>query len=196
MDRFSFDDDYVRRLREGDRETAAHFYSYFRDLLLMKLRRRLRSAHAVDEVRQEVFTRTLERLDQVRDGRKLGAFVNTVCNHVLFEFYRADKRAVSIDDQPAVADPGDPDAEFDTARNNARVRRVLETLPARDSEILRAVFLDELDKDEICARYGIDREYLRVLLHRAKSKFREAYMRRKSGRLSISETFGRRLSLL
>ena len=73
MDRFSFDDDYVRRLREGDRETAAHFYSYFRDLLLMKLRRRLSSAHAVDEVRQEVFMRTLERLDQVRDGRKLGA---------------------------------------------------------------------------------------------------------------------------
>lgn len=196
MDRFSFDDDYVRRLREGDRETAAHFYSYFRDLLLMKLRRRLRSAHAVDEVRQEVFMRTLERLDQVRDGRKLGAFVNSVCNLVLLEYYRADKRAVSIDDQPPVADPGDPDAEFDSARNNARVRRVLATLPARDAEILRAVFLDELDKDELCARYGIDREYLRVLLHRAKSKFREAYMRRKSGRLSISETFGRRLSLL
>lgn len=196
MDRFSFDDDYVRRLREGDRETAAHFYSYFRDLLLMKLRRRLRSAHAVDEVRQEVFMRTLERLDQVRDGRKLGAFVNSVCNLVLLEYYRADKRAVSIDDQPPVADPGDPDAEFDSARNNARVRRVLATLPARDAEILRAVFLDELDKDELCARYGIDREYLRVLLHRAKSKFREAYMRRKSGRLSISETFGRRSSLL
>lgn len=196
MDRFSFDDDYVRRLREGDRETAAHFYSYFRDLLLMKLRRRLRSAHAVDEVRQEVFMRTLERLDQVRDGRKLGAFVNSVCNLVLLEYYRADKRAVSIDDQPPVADPGDPDAEFDSARNNARVRRVLATLPVRDAEILRAVFLDELDKDELCARYGIDREYLRVLLHRAKSKFREAYMRRKSGRLSISETFGRRLSLL
>ena len=196
MDRFSFDDDYVRRLREGDRETAAHFYSYFRDLLLMKLRRRLRSAHAVDEVRQEVFMRTLERLDQVRDGRKLGAFVNSVCNLVLLEYYRADKRAVSIDDQPPVADPGDPDAEFDSARNNARVRRVLATLPTRDAEILRAVFLDELDKDELCARYGIDREYLRVLLHRAKSKFREAYMRRKSGRLSISETFGRRLSLL
>lgn len=196
MDRFSFDDDYVRRLREGDRETAAHFYSYFRDLLLMKLRRRLRSAHAVDEVRQEVFMRTLERLDQVRDGRKLGAFVNSVCNLVLLEYYRADKRAVSIDDQPPVADPGDPDAEFDSARNNARVRRVLATLPTRDAEILRAVFLDELDKDELCARYGIDREYLRVLLHRAKTKFREAYMRRKSGRLSISETFGRRLSLL
>ena len=41
---------YVRRLREGDRETAAHFHGYFRELLLLKLRRRLRTLEAIDEV--------------------------------------------------------------------------------------------------------------------------------------------------
>ena len=196
MDRFSFDDDYVRRLRDGDRETAAHFHSYFRDLLLAKLRRRLRSMTAIDDVRQEVFFRTLERLHTLEDGRKLGAFVNSICNNVLFEHYRADKRAVPLDDAVPVAVTTDPDAAHDSARSDARVRRVLATLTGRDTDILRAVFIEEADKDEVCARYGVDREYLRVLLHRAKNKFREAYLRRKSGRMSVVETFGTRSTLM
>jgi RNA polymerase sigma-70 factor (ECF subfamily) len=197
MDLFSFDDDYVRRLREGDRETEAHFYAYFRDLLHAKLRRKLRSPHAVEEIRQEVFLRTLARLDEIHDGRKLGAFVNTTCNHVLMEYYRQESRAVSLEAQPDMAETStDLDTAFDSVRNSARVRKVLATLDEREAAILGAVFLDEGDKDAICERYGIDREYLRVLLHRAKAKFRTAYLRRKSGKRAIFETFGRFSSLL
>ena len=197
MDLFPFDDDYVRRLRDGDRETEAHFYAYFRDLLHAKLRRKLRSSHAVDEIRQEVFLRTLARLGEIQDGRKLGAFVNATCNHVLMEYYRQENRAVSLESQPDTAETtGDLDTAFDTVRNSARVRKVLATLEDREAAILRAVFLEEGSKDEICARYGIDREYLRVLLHRAKAKFRTAYLRRKSGKRAVYETFGRFLSLL
>lgn len=195
MELFAFDDDYVRRLREGERETAAHFHSYFRELLFAKLRRRLSSPQAIDEIRQEVFARALERLDDLRDGRKLGAFVNGICNLVLLEYYRASSRAVSLDDQAEPVDPEDVEAKFDSARNEERVRRVLRTLPDRDAEILRAVFLEEADKDDVCRRFGIDRGYLRVLLHRAKEKFRTEYLRRHSGRLSISETFGDRTTL-
>src|SRR5882757_5592119 len=89
MDLFTFDDEYVRRLREGDRWTENHFLSYFQQLLLIKLRRRLPSLEAIDDVRQEVFARVFRVLRAadggIRDGRKLGAYVNTVCNNVLFE---------------------------------------------------------------------------------------------------------------
>lgn len=190
MDLFSFDDDYVRRLREGHRETAEHFHAYFRDLLHAKLRRRLRSTHAIEEVRQEVFARTLERLGDIEDPRKLGAFVNTTCQHVLMEYYRQESRAVSLDEQPDVAGEMDLETAYDSVRNSARVRRVLADMDDREAEILRAVFLEEGNKDQICERFGVDRQYLRVLLHRAKAKFRIAYLRRKSGRRSIFETFG------
>jgi RNA polymerase sigma-70 factor (ECF subfamily) len=191
MELFSFDDDYVRRLREGDRDTAAHFHAYFRDLLLLKLRRRLSSLDAIDEVRQEVFTRCFEHLAELREARKLGAFVNSICNRVLMEYYRAESRTESLSDEAAeIADTADATGSLDTARNVQRVRRVLEAMPERDAEILRAVFLEEADKDEICRRFGVEREYLRVLLHRAKEKFKTFYLRRKSGRMQINETFG------
>jgi RNA polymerase sigma-70 factor (ECF subfamily) len=39
--------------------------------------------------------------------------------------------------------------------------------------LLRAVFLDEQDKDEVCRDYGVERAYLRVLLHRARRRLRD-----------------------
>lgn len=52
------------------------------------------------------------------------------------------------------------------------VERALEELPGKDRELLRQVFLHERDKDEVCRDLQVDREYLRVLLHRAKGRFR------------------------
>ncbi len=54
------------------------------------------------------------------------------------------------------------------------MRKVLAQLPERDQAILKAVFLEEVAKDEVCQRFGVGRDYLRVLLHRAKGKFRAA----------------------
>jgi RNA polymerase sigma-70 factor (ECF subfamily) len=39
------------------------------------------------------------------------------------------------------------------------------------------VFLEERDKDEVCRDFGVDRNYLRVLLHRAKQTFKYHYMK-------------------
>ena len=58
------------------------------------------------------------------------------------------------------------------------MRNILDDLNARDRELLRAVFLEEQDKDEVCREFGVDRDYLRVLLHRAKGSFRDMYTKR------------------
>jgi RNA polymerase sigma factor (sigma-70 family) len=60
----------------------------------------------------------------------------------------------------------------------AEVRKVLEGMGRRDRELLRMVFLEEMDKEEVCRRFGVDREYLRVLLSRAKSRFRDHFLSR------------------
>ncbi|HEX7155087.1 MAG TPA: sigma-70 family RNA polymerase sigma factor [Thermoanaerobaculia bacterium] len=178
MELFAFDDVYVQRLREGDRWTEEHFLHYFQRLLLMKLRGRLRSREAIDDVRQEVFVRVFRtlRADGLHDGRKLGAFVNSICNNVLMEHYRAGDRAETLDEShESVADSLDIEAEVVSAETKARVRRVLHGMQSRDGELLRELFLEERDKDEVCRKFNVDRGYLRVLLHRAKERFREEY---------------------
>jgi RNA polymerase sigma-70 factor (ECF subfamily) len=54
-----------------------------------------------------------------------------------------------------------------------RVRAALVALAPRDRELLTWLFFEGRDKDQICRDLEIDRDYLRVLLHRAKNHFRE-----------------------
>jgi RNA polymerase sigma-70 factor (ECF subfamily) len=56
-----------------------------------------------------------------------------------------------------------------------RVRQILDEMPERDRELLRAIFLEEKEKDAVCHEFGVDRDYLRVLVHRAKDRFRALY---------------------
>jgi RNA polymerase sigma-70 factor (ECF subfamily) len=180
MEFFPFDDDYVRRLREGDRWTEEHFRSYFEQLLLIKLRRRLPSLEAIQDVRQEVFVRVFKTLRApgggLRDARKLGAYVNTVCNNVVLEQYRQTTRTEPLLaahlDLPASEDVEDA---LVNGEERERVRRAVNELPPRDRDILKALFFDERSNDDVCAQFGVDRGYLRVLLYRAKEKFREAW---------------------
>ena len=58
---------------------------------------------------------------------------------------------------------------------NYSVRQVLELLPEKDRRILRRLFFDEEEKDLICNEFGVNRDYLRVLVLRAKDKFRVLY---------------------
>ena len=57
------------------------------------------------------------------------------------------------------------------------MREILGEMSQRDRDLLKAVFLEEGDKDEICKQFGVDRDYLRVRVHRAKERFKEVYQR-------------------
>lgn len=180
LDRFDFDQAYVDRLVAGDPDTERHFAKYFGDLLAIKLRSRLRSPAQVEDARQETFRRVLTTLKQ-RGGLKaaehLGAFVNGVCNNVLLEQYRSGTRNDPMPEELDPADESRPSAESGliAAENRGRVRRALEALPQKEKDLLRWLFFEERDKDAVCAELKIDRNYLRVMLHRAKNHFREQF---------------------
>jgi len=175
---YSFDELYWERLRSGDFQTQQHFITYFSELIRLKLGRRLRSLSAIEDVRQETFARVwvvLRDKQCIRQPERLGAFVNSVCNNVLREHYRRDSKEVPIGNEVEINVP-DPSISVDDAIANAqtqkRVRHILTRLGERDRRLLAAVFLDERDKDEVCRTFGVNREYLRVLLYRARKSFR------------------------
>jgi RNA polymerase sigma-70 factor, ECF subfamily len=180
---YIFDAAYVERLCAGDRNTQEHFVRYFTELLQIKLRSRLASSHAVEDVRQETFARVFAVLskDGLRQPERLGPFVNTVCNHVLLEHYRASSRADSLDEEgmPEPVSRSATALDIVTKRQTKeQVREILLDLAPRDRALLNAVFLDERDRDEVCREFSVDRDYLRVLLHRAKQEFKTEYIKR------------------
>jgi RNA polymerase sigma-70 factor, ECF subfamily len=182
----SFNEEYVRRLTDGDSGAGEHFASYFGNLLFMKLRVRLRSTELIEDVRQETLTRVLVVLRQgagVDRPERFGAFVNGVCNNVVRELCRLDGREEPWDE--SMEEPTDPtvdlDAELVNADSKREIARVFAELPEKDRRILQAIYLDEIDKAEVCRLFQVDAGYLRVLLHRAKAQFRDAYCRGREG---------------
>jgi len=62
------------------------------------------------------------------------------------------------------------------ATQEKQVRQILEKLSERDRRLLREVFLEERDKDDVCREYGVNRDHLRLLLHRARNQFKKRYL--------------------
>jgi RNA polymerase sigma-70 factor, ECF subfamily len=183
----SFDEPYLNRLRSGDFATQEHFAGYFSPLIKIMLSSRLKSRESIEDVRQETFSRFFLAL---KDGKILqpeclGSFVLSICRNVVMEHYRSTPRMVSSldDDEQEKKDVPSPDIDplnvLIAKETEKRVRKILEELSERDRRLLREVFLEERDKDQVCRDFGVDREYLRVLLHRAKQAFKACYLRNK-----------------
>ena len=180
MEFFTFDKAYVERLREGDPPTEHHFVAYFEQLLRIKLRARTLPSDKVEDLRQETFIRVIAALRReggVRQPERFGAFVNSICNNVLLEHYRSSAKNQPMEDSHLEI----PDKVLDlegmlvTKQSSEQVRKILDGMPERDRALLRAIFLEEKEKDVVCKEFGVDRDYLRVLLHRAKDKFKALY---------------------
>src|SRR5260370_37344296 len=68
-----------------------------------------------------------------------------------------------------------------TKQSAEQVRRILGGMARRDRDLLRAIFLEEKEKDSVCRDLGVDREYLRVLVHRAKAQCEAIYEKTQRG---------------
>jgi RNA polymerase sigma-70 factor (ECF subfamily) len=177
QERYSFDAEYVRRLSEGDQATEVHFAEYFGDLIQIKATARLRSPQAADDVKQETLLRVIRNLKKgsIEHPERLGAYVNTVCNHVILETFRRDRRLNQFPEDYGDVPSSQASAESLMLKREQRhrVMEALEQLSPKDRELLRRIFLEEQDKDSVCAEFQVTREYLRVLLHRSRQRLRE-----------------------
>jgi RNA polymerase sigma-70 factor (ECF subfamily) len=165
---FTFDKDYVDRLRKGDPSTEQHFVLYFEQLLRIKLRPRMLPHDQVEDLLQETFIRVIANLRSGTTDRhpeRFAAFVNSICNNVLLEYLglssknRPIEEALDAEDMPV------------TKLTTEHVRRILDGMSKLDRDLLRAIFVEQREKEAICQEMGVDQEYLRLLVRRAKLAF-------------------------
>jgi RNA polymerase sigma-70 factor (ECF subfamily) len=182
----SFDSGYLQRLAAGDAAVEEHFHRYFGELIFIKLRARQFASHNIDDIRQETFLRVFQALRReggIRQPERIGAFVNSVCNNVVMEFSRAGSRITLTDNAPEKPDlSSSSEQTLIEQERRAHVRKLLSEMSGRNQRLLTAVFLDERPPDEVCVEFGVDRNYLRVLLFRARSRLKTALEKSGKGR--------------
>jgi RNA polymerase sigma-70 factor, ECF subfamily len=131
----------------------------------------------VDDIVQETLTRffVAAKDHKVRNTEAPGAFLNGICRNVISEYRRR-----SLRDQPMPETIPEPperrmqEAELFELRE--AIARGMEELAPRDRRILRDYYLEEKSKEEILNVIGMTDENFRVVLCRAKERFRNIYL--------------------
>ncbi|MCS6952020.1 MAG: sigma-70 family RNA polymerase sigma factor [Bryobacterales bacterium] len=171
-----FTADYVKRLAEGDPFVAEHFHAYFSKLFAVRLGRRGRSREFIEDVTQETFRRVLTWLQSgkpVEYPERFGAFVHAISVNVEREMLRPEERYQPMDDADFTDHRADPASALVTDERKRAVRAILAELSERDRRVLELRYLEEWPLEKICQQLGVDAVYVRVVLHRARLRFRE-----------------------
>jgi len=179
VDFYSFDDEYLRRLGAHDPATEAHFVAYFSERLRITLRARGVDVSTIEDVRQETFCRVWVAIlsGSINNSQGFGSYVYSVCKHVLSESRRDDSRNQhdSLEFNDVADEKLDMEELIQMKEHRELVRAILNELPERDRHLLQARFFEERDNEEVCGDFNVDRDYLRVLFHRAINRFGELY---------------------
>lgn len=182
VDFYSFDEEYLRRLGAHDPATEAHFIAYFSERLRITLRARGVDSTTIEDVRQETFCRVWVAVQSgsVNNARGFGAYVHSVCKNVLSESRRAAVRNQHdpLESTDVVDHQLGLEELLQLRENGSLVRAILAELPERDRHLLQARFFEDRNNDDVCEDFGVDRDYLRVLFHRAINKFGELYKKK------------------
>jgi RNA polymerase sigma-70 factor, ECF subfamily len=156
------------------------------DLEKFRLRLRFRVAYDVgfacpdvDDIVQESLARFLvaTRDGKIHDPEAVGAFLNGICRNVILEYRRRNMRD---DPMPEVMPEPKSDVIQDTDLYELRqaIAHGLDQLSERDRAVLRSFYLEEKSKEEILKATGMTDENFRVVLCRAKERFRAIYVGR------------------
>jgi RNA polymerase sigma-B factor len=86
-----------------------------------------------------------------------------------------DRPRSDLDEGETIADAiGDEDPGFELAEHGATIAGLLHVLPAREREVLRLRFVEDLTQSEIGAQIGVSQMHVSRLIRQALTQLREA----------------------
>lgn len=174
----------VGRIMAGEGLAEEEFIDRYASGVKAIVRHTCSNRSVVDDLCQEALKTALEKIraGSVRDPERLSGFVASLARNLVIELARRDdsrRSALNEKGYGPFSEPADPLEQLLQAERAAIVRGVLDELTAeRDREILFRFYLEEQDKDEICAALGLTREHFNRVLFRARERYRDQYQRK------------------
>lgn len=170
----------VTAIGNGDKKAEAVFYKRYYQPTLFILERKTHDPELAQDLCQEAFCITLERLRQqtLNEPDKLPAFLHsTALNLYIAEIRKADRRK-TFSDQDLL------DGLVDATQNQYRallrersgeaVRRLIAAMDnSRDRSLLYQYYIEEHDKVQVCADLGLSHRHFDKVLFRARQRFKD-----------------------
>ncbi|HKX31654.1 MAG TPA: sigma-70 family RNA polymerase sigma factor [Blastocatellia bacterium] len=179
----------VSRIQIGDQHAETELVERFKHVVMSVIRRKVGDISIASDLYQETFCIVIEKIRQgdLREQEKLPGFICGVArNRVIKYFQRAMQQGPRAESDETVSLPHPASDQLEELLRKEKanlVRQVLmEMTHERDIQVLSRFYLAEESKELICADLGLTSQQFRLVLHRARERYRELYelaMRRK-----------------
>lgn len=169
----------VERIRAGDAAAEAELVERYRPGVLLLCRHRA-GPDLAEDLCQETLRIALENLrsGSLREAPRLSAYLWGIAVNLERREHRRNRRErpTGEGDLEHLTDPQPPADERVLRGERARlVRSVLSRLADRDRELLRAFYLEDATKDEVCRRMHLRPSQFDVVKFRALERFARAF---------------------
>jgi RNA polymerase sigma factor (sigma-70 family) len=172
------DADLVARCRQGDQEAWSELVNRFSRYVFAIATRVYRLAeHDAEDVFQDVFARTYEHLDELRDDAALRPWIGTLTRRLCVDRLRA---AARVEPSEEMIDPRDEEDAFETLEDSLMVHEGLRALPEECAEILDRFFARDQSYRTIGEELGLPPGTIASRISRCLTKLRRQLEGRKS----------------
>ena len=184
-------------LRGGDEQAFGHLVSCHNAALLRLARNYVSCAATAEEVVQETWMGVINGIHGFRGGSSLKTWIYRILINRAMSRGKRDKRIVPFSSVMPAAEGADegympdrflPDGHWATPPRpfeapadrmallefRARLREAMVDLPERQQIVVTLRDVEGLDADEVCDLLHISAENQRVLLHRGRTRLRQA----------------------
>lgn len=179
----------IDRARSGEAVAFSELYRHLRPRIMGFCRHMLGSSTAAEDATSEVFMRIQRALGDYDSALPFSAYALTIAKRYCIDRLRhesVERRVFNATDEapdaPDAVTPSPLDAVL-LAERRELLHDALRRLPERSRRVLVLRYLCELSYDEIAESVGLGRNYVAVLILRAKVELRqhvEAAMKEKS----------------
>jgi len=174
------DEELVKKSLRDIEYFACLFERYEKELICYILRISSFSEEEADDVLQEVFLKIWKNLNKFDNSLKFSSWVYRITHNTTVSEWKKSKsygkdQQIKIDDELFKNLPSKIDLtrEFQEEDNNKEIRKILNALPEKYSEVLVLKFLEEKDYNEISDILKKPLGTIATLIHRAKKAFHE-----------------------
>lgn len=172
--------EFVAGIQQGRADCETALYEKYSARVFYLALREAKSRQDAEDIRAETFLRVLQaiRKNQVRSAEALPAFILGVTRNVIRElFARRRKMADVVPAEEANLTIPSHEGNFIDQEVQVAIRRTIERLKPRERRVLRMLFYEELEAEEVARQVAIAPERVRLVKSRALKHFREIHRR-------------------
>ncbi len=153
--------------------TTERVWEEFHTPLLQFIRRRISDEEAAEDVLQDVFLKIHQRMDTLKDVRKLESWIYQITRNAIIDAYRQKRHETTLEAAEALDLPEElPDDDI-VSELLPGVRALVRNLPALDRQALVLTECRGLTQKELAERLSLSLSGAKSRVQRAREKLKQ-----------------------